>query len=74
MEPRHFYRVQSNKSYTLYDKDDGFEANGHYHMMYCHWLNKGKVECHLNWHDRSKQPTPFISVFDNYCQCIYQPR
>ena len=34
-------------------------------MDYSHWLNRGKIERHLDWYDRSEEKTPFISVFDN---------
>ena len=60
-----FYRAQSDKSYTYYEDGYGFEAKGHYLMDLSHWLNKGKLERHLDWHDRSSEPTPFISVFDD---------
>ncbi|QUC23925.1 uncharacterized protein UV8b_08166 [Ustilaginoidea virens] len=59
-----FYRVQSDESFTHWDSD-GFTAMGRYWMDYCHWINRGKIECHLNWKDRSIEPTPFISIFDN---------
>ncbi|KAI1496141.1 hypothetical protein F5X99DRAFT_414386 [Biscogniauxia marginata] len=65
VEPKYFYRVQWCHSFTFYDNPDGFAARGHYWMDYSHWLNKNKIEHHLNWKDRSEQPTPFISIFDN---------
>ncbi|PLB39040.1 uncharacterized protein BDW47DRAFT_124961 [Aspergillus candidus] len=63
--PARFYRVQHDGSYTIFDHVDGFESPGHYQMAYSFWLNRGKLESHLNWKARSDQPTPFISVFDN---------
>lgn len=63
--PKAFYRVQHDRSFTLYD-DDGFEARGHYTMDCGHWINRRKLEQHLNWNDRSPEPSPFISVFDNH--------
>jgi hypothetical protein len=69
MEPKRFYRVQSDRSFTLYDATDGFKAQGHYHMGNSHWINKGKFQRHLDWSDRSDEPTPFISLFDNWREC-----
>jgi hypothetical protein len=72
MESLRFYHVQVQdeaikvNSFTTYNAQRGFEANASYSMAYCHWLNKAKIERHLDSHDRSQQPTPFISVFDNY--------
>ncbi|CRG90827.1 hypothetical protein PISL3812_07873 [Talaromyces islandicus] len=54
----------------MFSNGDGFQAHGHYLMDLSHWLNKGKIERHLNWSDRSTEPTPFISVFDNYGDAI----
>ncbi|KAL8924843.1 MAG: hypothetical protein Q9172_002508 [Xanthocarpia lactea] len=64
--PPYFYRVQHHTSYTYYNPQKGFEANAHYHMDHSHYINGLKVRAHLNWADRSIQPTPFISIFDNY--------
>ena len=64
--PQFFYRVQHRDSYTYYDPQTGFEARGHYKMDPSHYINGLKVKAHLNWADRSDEPTPFISVFDNY--------
>ncbi|OJZ79618.1 hypothetical protein ASPFODRAFT_54946 [Aspergillus luchuensis CBS 106.47] len=63
--PPFFYRVQHDRSYTIFDPQTGFESNGHYSMPYSFWLNKGKVESHSDWQARPIQPTPFISVFDD---------
>ncbi|KAM5351121.1 hypothetical protein ACJ41O_003844 [Fusarium nematophilum] len=58
-----FYRVQSNRSFTEYDKDCGFTAPGRDHPGL---INKYRFERHLAWNDRSDPPTPFISVFDSW--------
>ncbi|KKA22510.1 hypothetical protein T310_3453 [Rasamsonia emersonii CBS 393.64] len=63
--PRYFYRVQTPDSFTYYDTESGFESRGHYLMPLSHWINRGRFERHLDWNDRSSEPTPFISVFDN---------
>ncbi|KAL4947204.1 hypothetical protein BDW69DRAFT_204617 [Aspergillus filifer] len=60
-----FYRIQHDRSYTIFDPQYGFESNGHYSMPYSFWLNKGKIESHLDWEACPMQPTPFISVFDD---------
>ncbi|KAK4234440.1 hypothetical protein C8A03DRAFT_18663 [Achaetomium macrosporum] len=59
--PPAFYRVQHDRSFTRYD-DDEFEARGHYSMDWGHWINRRKLERHLNWEDRSPEPSPFISA------------
>ena len=59
-----FYRAQSDRSFTEYTANQ-FQSRGSYFVHNSHWLNKGKIERHLAWNDRSVQPTPFISVFDN---------
>ena len=63
--PPRLYRVQHDKSFTMYSPDFGFEARGHYHMSASHWLNEGTIARHLDWKDESEQPTPFISMFDD---------
>jgi len=63
--PQRLYRVQHATSYTHYAADEGFIANGSYLMDYSHWLNPEKVTGHLDWSNRSAEPTPFISLFDN---------
>jgi hypothetical protein len=63
-----FYRGQHQDSYTIFD-DNYFESNGHYHMAYSHWLNCQRVNKHLNWKDRSPEPSTFILVFDNEGTC-----
>lgn len=64
--PQFFYRVQHQGSYTYYHPHTGFEARGHYKMDPSHYINGSKVRSHLKWADRPIEPTPFISVFDNY--------
>lgn len=64
--PPNLYREQHEKSFTSYEPGHGFFARGHYLMDWCHWINKGKIEKHLNWNNRSDEPTPFISTFNNY--------
>jgi len=34
-------------------------------MKYDHWVNAKKIHQHLEWENRSLEPSPFISVFDN---------
>ncbi|KAF1966101.1 hypothetical protein BU23DRAFT_560558 [Bimuria novae-zelandiae CBS 107.79] len=63
--PSVFYRAQHRRSFTHYDSQYGFEAQGRYLMDYSHWINKQKIESHLNRNARPLEPTPFISVFDN---------
>ncbi|KAL8877537.1 MAG: hypothetical protein Q9198_004464 [Flavoplaca austrocitrina] len=64
--PQFFYRVQHRGSYTTYNPYNGFVSRGHYDVHPAELLNKRTVEAHLDWGDRSNQPSPFISVFDNY--------
>ncbi|KAL8784970.1 MAG: hypothetical protein Q9213_003631 [Squamulea squamosa] len=64
--PNPFYRVAHNRSFTIYHPVYGFESKGHYHMNPSHFITKRKVQGHLTWSDRPNEPTPFISVFDNY--------
>ena len=64
--PQSFYRVQHRGSYTTYNQYNGFESRGHYDADPADLLKKWTVEAHLDWGDRSNQPSPFISVFDNY--------
>lgn len=66
MSPLRLYRVHSASSFTVYDEQHGFEARGHYLMDPSHWINKGRFESHLRWEDRPLEPTPFISLFDNF--------
>ncbi|KAF2660011.1 hypothetical protein K491DRAFT_712056 [Lophiostoma macrostomum CBS 122681] len=58
--PQAFYRAQHKDSFTYYDAE-----HGGYYMDYCHWINKVKIDSHLDWSARPKEPTPFISIFDN---------
>lgn len=58
--PSALYRTQHGRSFT-YHGEEGFQSRGRYFMTYSHWLNKGKIVKHLNWRDRSLEPTPFIS-------------
>jgi hypothetical protein len=60
-----FFRVQHERSFTYYEPSVGFEAKGFYWMDYSHWFNPLKVRKHLDWNDKSSEPSPFISVFDN---------
>ncbi|KAF9873122.1 hypothetical protein CkaCkLH20_09285 [Colletotrichum karsti] len=62
---RTFYRVQSRYSFTAYSPYQGFDAKARDYMRYEHWINAGKFMKHLDWNDRSSEPSPFISVFDN---------
>ncbi|CAJ2501062.1 Uu.00g039150.m01.CDS01 [Anthostomella pinea] len=66
MATQRFYRVQSGWSFTCYSEEHEFQARGHYCMDYSHWLNRGKFERHLDWDDRSREPSPFISVYDSW--------
>ncbi|OGM48684.1 hypothetical protein ABOM_001966 [Aspergillus bombycis] len=50
---------------TALGKALNLEARGHYHMSLSHWLNRAKIEEHLDWHRCLIQPSPFISVFNN---------
>lgn len=59
------YRVQHKGSFTYHDGHEGFVARGRYFMDYSHWINPTKVRMHLKWKDRSNEPSPFISLFDN---------
>ena len=59
-----FYRVQHQDSFTVFENNT-FESNGHYYIANSHWLNRQRVNRHLYWQDRSIEPSPFISVFDN---------
>jgi len=59
------YRVQHERSFTHYEPSIGFVAKGFYWMDYSHWFNPRKVRKHLDRDDRSLEPSPFISLFDN---------
>lgn len=59
------YRVQHERSFTYYEPSIGFMSKGCYYMDYSHWFNPRKVRKHLEWDDRSLEPSPFISLFDN---------
>ncbi|PMD66302.1 uncharacterized protein K444DRAFT_607727 [Hyaloscypha bicolor E] len=59
------YRVQHSTSFTHHANHEGFRAKGTYWMDYSHWFNPRKVTKHLDWKDRSLEPSPFISFFDN---------
>ncbi|KAI4283520.1 MAG: hypothetical protein L6R38_002101 [Xanthoria sp. 2 TBL-2021] len=72
--PQFFYRVQHQGSYTYYHPHTGFEARGHYKMDPSHYINGSKVRSHLKWADRPIEPTPFISVFDNYEDADHRAR
>ncbi|KAE9988527.1 hypothetical protein EG327_003323 [Venturia inaequalis] len=62
-----FWRVQDDQSFTHYDEQDGFVANGRYHSYWMSdWFNAKTVNNHLDWAARPKEKTPFISVFDNF--------
>lgn len=61
--PPYFYRVQHDRSFTIFDR--GFRARGRCHGNYDAWITPGKFHEHLDWYSRPSQPTPFISVFDN---------
>ncbi|TAQ88754.1 hypothetical protein B7494_g2918 [Chlorociboria aeruginascens] len=67
--PPMFYRVQHQDSFTIFE-NNVFESNGHYYMAYSHWLNRQKVNRHLDWKDRSVEPSPFVSVFDNEANAL----
>jgi len=69
---RIFYRVQHRDSFTKFDPAYGFESNARYVMAYDLWINKENLERHLDWNDRSKKPTPFVSVFDNFGMTMTQ--
>ncbi|KAI1258881.1 hypothetical protein F5Y18DRAFT_433900 [Xylariaceae sp. FL1019] len=60
----HFFRVQHDRSFTLWSDVAGFESRAHYLMDYSYWITP-KLNLHLCWENRSSEPTPFISVFDN---------
>ncbi|KAL4931888.1 uncharacterized protein BDV17DRAFT_227850 [Aspergillus undulatus] len=66
--PPSFYRVQHDRSYTIFNPQDGFESNGHYLMPYSFWINNGRIRSHLMWGDSPVEPTPFISVFDDIAE------
>jgi hypothetical protein len=63
---RIFYRVQHRDSFTKFDPTYGFDSNARYIMAYDLWINKDRIEGHLDWNTRSREPTPFISVFGNF--------
>lgn len=67
--PTMFYRVQHQDSFAIFENNI-FESNGHYCIAYSHWLNRQKVNRHLDWQDRSVEPSPFISVFDNKANAL----
>ncbi len=64
--PQTLYRVQHSTSFTKYDDVKGFEANGHYATDYSEWINLSKVQNHLDPNDKSCEPSPFISLFENF--------
>lgn len=72
--PQTLYRVQYKNSFTHYSNDQGFLAQGRYHMDYTHWFKPLKVRNHLDWKDRSLEPTPFISLFDDHGETTIFPR
>ncbi|KAH7563664.1 hypothetical protein BM1_00711 [Bipolaris maydis] len=63
--PLTLFRVQHGSSFTYHDENEGFVAKGHYWMDYSHWVNPTKVRKHLDWWDKSSEPSPFISLFSN---------
>jgi len=65
LTPPKLYRVQHSTSFTHHGYQEGFRAKGTYWMDYSHWFNRGKVTKHLDWKDRSLEPSPFISLFNN---------
>jgi hypothetical protein len=69
--PPRFYRVQHNNSFTYYSQENGFLSQASYYIDFNHWLNQAKIAKHLDWMDRSLQPTPFISMFDNIGVCFF---
>ena len=62
--PQLLQRVQHAGSFTQLAQE-GLFAQGHYFMDRSHWLNKSKIQKHLDWNDKSLEPTPFISLFDS---------
>ncbi|KNG89135.1 hypothetical protein ANOM_002999 [Aspergillus nomiae NRRL 13137] len=63
--PYQFFRCQHDGPFTWFSPWEGFESRGHYHLPLSHWLNREKIEEHLDWRRRPLQPSPFISVFNN---------
>lgn len=67
-----FWRVQDDQSFTHYDENEGFVANGRYYSYWMSdWFNAKTVNNHLDWAARPKEKTPFISVFDNFGTYLY---
>ena len=62
--PLQLYRCQHRESFTIWD-GERFGSAGWYATQASYWLNAEKISRHLNWKDRSEQPTPFISLFAN---------
>jgi hypothetical protein len=60
--PPRLYRCQHRQSFTIWD-GEAFGSAGWYAMKASHWLNGKKISRHLDWKDRSEEPTPFISLF-----------
>ncbi|KAL8688838.1 MAG: hypothetical protein Q9218_005348 [Villophora microphyllina] len=63
--PPAFFRVQFEHSGTLYTVDEGFEAQGHYMMGNCDYIDKAMIEEHLTCQTMIQRRSPFISVFDS---------
>ena len=68
--PPKLYRVQHRDSSTYYHEDVGFETHDRYYMAPSHWLNKKKINGHLDLHDRPREErTPFISMYAHSQHC-----
>jgi hypothetical protein len=68
--PPTLYRVQHNRSFTYYADEHGFQAREGRSEDMCYYFDPQRIYKHLDWNDRSMEPTPFISLFDNLGKTI----